>query len=199
MTDTEGAAQTLYAQKWKLFYSRIPKEHWYLFKNRPFIYFYNAGTLQPLNVSSAVLTRMKQLFAQDFGVEPFVAVDEAYFQDTNMPNVAEGRFTWDTLRTGTKSRWTLRDVTLDHFMVKWDALGRAGPAIAKSTDRILKGTALLADRLGSSLDAQIAVIATWNDLGEGTGIERNYDYYMGGSWQPPNAFMSLMRASQCSD
>jgi hypothetical protein len=117
-----------------------------------------------------------------------------------MPNVADGRFTWDTLRTGAKSRTTLGGVTVDHFMVKWDSLGRDKPGvIAASTDRILKGTALLADRLGSSLDAQIAVIATWNDLGEGTGIERNYDYYMGGSWQPPNAFMSLMRASQCSD
>jgi hypothetical protein len=200
MTDTEGAAQTLYEQKWKLFYSHLPKEHWYLFQGRPFIYFYNAGTLQPLNVSAAVLARMKQLFTEDFGVEPFVAVDAAYFQDPNMPNVANGRFTWDTLRTGTKSRATIGGVTIDHFMVKWDPLGRDRPGvIASSTDRILKGPALLTDRLGSSLDAQIAVIATWNDLGEGTGIERNYDYYVGGSWQPPNAFMSLMRASQCSD
>ena len=53
--------------------------------------------------------------------------------------------------------------------------------------------------LTSSLDAHIAVIATWNDLGEGTGIERNYDYYGGGAWLPPTAFMGLTRASQCSD
>jgi hypothetical protein len=205
MSDTEGAAQTLYQTKWKTFYSHVGKDYWYSVQNRPFIYMYNAGTLMPLSASSAVLARMKQLFAQDFGVEPFVAVDAAYFQDANMANVADGRFTWDTLRSGKKSRETLRGVTLDHFMVKWDTLGRDSLSrnmpglIASSGDRILKNTTLLADRLASSLDAQIAVVATWNDLGEGTGIERNYDYYMGGSWQPPNAFMSVARSSQCAD
>lgn len=200
MSDTETAAQTIYQRKWKVFYSHLAKDYWYDFQNRPFIYFYNAGTLMPLNASAAVLTRMKQLFKADFGVEPFVAVDTAYFQDPNMPNVADGRFTWDTLRSGQDSRATVAGVTLDHFMVKWDSLGRDRPGtIASSTDRIIKGTTLLADRLNGSADAQIAVIATWNDLGEGTGIERNYDYYVGGSWQPPNAFMSLTRSSQCSE
>jgi hypothetical protein len=143
---------------------------------------------------------MKQLFAEDFGTEPFVAVDDAYFQDPNMPNVADARFTWDTIRTGRESRFTMKGVTLSHFMVKWDSLGRDKPgAIAVSTDRILKGTSLLSDRLASSQDSQIAVIATWNDLGEGTGVERNYDYYIAGSWRPPTAFMSLTRAAQCSD
>jgi hypothetical protein len=143
---------------------------------------------------------MKQLFTQDFGVEPFVAVDSAYFQDPNMPNVADARFTWDTLRSGMKSRSTLRGVTLDHFMVKWDTVGRdkAG-AIATSADRIIKGTSLLSDRLASSQDAQVAVIATWNDFGEGTGVSRNYDYFIGGSWRPPTAFMGLTRAAQCSE
>jgi hypothetical protein len=41
------------------------------------------------------------------------------------------------------------------------------------------------------------MIATWNDLGEGTGIEHNYDYYAEGAWLPPNAFMQRIRASQC--
>jgi hypothetical protein len=41
------------------------------------------------------------------------------------------------------------------------------------------------------------MIATWNDLGEGTGITRNYDYYCRGAWLPPHAFMQLIRGSQC--
>jgi hypothetical protein len=40
------------------------------------------------------------------------------------------------------------------------------------------------------------VIATWNDLGEGTGIHRNYDYYAGGRWLEPDHFMRLIRSSQ---
>jgi hypothetical protein len=200
LSDTEGSAQTLYQAKWKPFFTRVAHDYWYLVQNRPFIYFYNSGTLMPANVSAAVVNRMKQLFQQDFGVLPFVAVDTAYFQDPNMVNVADGRFTWDTIRNKQKSRTTIGSVTLDHFMVKWDSLGRDSPgAVASSTDRILKGTALLDQMLTSSQDAQIAVVATWNDLGEGTGIERNYDYYGGGAWLPPTAFMGMTRAAQCSD
>jgi hypothetical protein len=153
-----------------------------------------------VNVSAAVIARCKQLFAADFGVMPFVVVDTAYFDDGNMPNVADSQFTWDTLRSGNKSRSTLHGVTLDHFMVKWDTVGRDHPGmVATGADRIIKGTSLLQTRLNSAQDAQIAVIATWNDLGEGTGIGRNYDYYFGGAWQPPTAFMSLTRAAQCAD
>ncbi|HMI84475.1 MAG TPA: DUF5010 domain-containing protein [Polyangiaceae bacterium] len=200
LTDTEGAAQTLYQAKWKPFYARVARDAWYMVENRPFIYFYNAGTLAPLNVSAAVVGRMKELFQQDFGVVPFVAADGAYFQDAAMNDAADARFTWDTLRAGRKSRTAMKGITLDHFMVKWDALGRDSPgAIATSSDRILKGTALLDQMLASSNDAQIAVVATWNDLGEGTGIARNYDYYADGAWLPSTAFMGRTRAAQCAD
>jgi hypothetical protein len=200
LSDTEGAAQTLYQTKWKPFYTRVPPAAWYLVQNRPFIYFYNAGTLAPLNVSAAVVNRMKQFFQQDFGLVPFVAADSAYFQDAAMNEAADARFSWDTLRGGRKSRTTMKGVTLDHFMVKWDSLGRDLPgAIATTTDRILKGPTLLEQMLASSEDANIAVVATWNDLGEGTGIERNYDYYADGAWLPPTAFMGRTRSAQCAD
>jgi hypothetical protein len=43
------------------------------------------------------------------------------------------------------------------------------------------------------------VIATWNDMGEGTGITRNYDYYAAGEWLEPDAFLKDIRATQCSN
>jgi hypothetical protein len=203
MSDTEGAAQAIYTAKWKPFYSRIDRQSWYLFHGRPFIYFYNAGTLNPLNVSAAVVARLKQLFAADFGVEPFVAVERAYFQDPAMPTVADSEFTWNTLGNGNggaASVSMMSGVTLDHFMVKWDTVGRDRPgAIASASDRIIKSTSVLSQRIADAAAADVAVIATWNDLGEGTGIERNYDYYIAGAWQPPTAFLSLLRAAQCSD
>src|SRR5206468_458043 len=113
LADPETAAQTIYQAKWKPFYSRVDRHFWYLLRDRPFIYFYNAGALAPLNVSAAVVARMKQLFAQDFGVTPFVAVDIAYFQDPDMLAVADSQFTWNTLRGGSGSRSTLNGVTLD--------------------------------------------------------------------------------------
>jgi hypothetical protein len=201
LSDTEGAAQAIYQAKWKPFYTRIDRQFWYTFQNRPLVYFYNAGTLAPLNASAAVVARLKALFMQDFGVVPFVAVETAYFQDAAMPGVADSQFKWNPLgSSGMKSRSTLNGVTLDHFMVKWDPVGRDRPgALASSADRLIKGPSLLASQLASSSDAAMAVIATWNDLGEGTGIERNYDYYIGGAWSPPTAFMSVTRSAQCSD
>src|SRR5262249_46683775 len=163
------AALAIYQAKWKPFYTRVAQKYWYRFNDHPFIYFYNAGTLQPLNASAAVVARLKQLFAADFGVTPFVAVETAYFQDPAMPGVADAQFKWNTLGAGpgpttaTTSRSTMNGVTLEHFMVKWDPLGRdkAG-AIASPTDKLIKGTSVLSDRLAGSADADIAVIATWN-------------------------------------
>ena len=116
-----------------------------------------------------------------------------------MPGVADSQFTWNTLGNG-RTRSTMNGVNVDHFMVKWDSVGRDRPGmLATAGDRVLKGTSLLSQRLAASSDAHVAVVATWNDLGEGTGIERNYDYYLAGAWAPPTAFMGLTRAAQCTD
>jgi hypothetical protein len=197
LADAQGAAQTIYQAKWKPFFQAIPRESWYLVNMRPFIYFYNHGNLQPLKVSSGVVAALKQLFAADFGVEPFVAVDSAYFDDPNMPTVADSEFIWDTL-TGGPSHFDLAGVTHDHFMVKWDNLGRDDLGkIATASDMLYKGPELLQQALDGSAASDLMVIATWNDLGEGTGINRNYDYYDKGQWLTPHAFMTLLRNAQC--
>ena len=54
LNDPEKAAKLIYDAKWKPFFSQVDKKHWYRFKGRPFIYFYNAGTLVPRTRSAAV-------------------------------------------------------------------------------------------------------------------------------------------------
>jgi hypothetical protein len=196
LANADAAAQTIYQAKWKPFFQAIASKHWYLVKGRPLIYFYNAGTLTPLKVAAGVVARLKQLFAADFGVEPFVAVDRAFFDDPGMPAVADSEFTWNTF--GHDSHSVLKGFTHDHFMVKWDSLGRDHPGdLATDSDRIVKGTGLLSQALDTSAASDLAVFGTWNDLGEGTGINRNYDYYDQGKWLTPHAFMSILRAAQC--
>ena len=46
-------------------------------------------------------------------------------------------------------------------------------------------------------DHDIVVIATWNDNGEGTNINRNYDYWYKGSFLPPDHFIETVRRDQC--
>lgn len=196
--DPLAAAQTLYDLKWKPFYSSVDPEHWYSFRGRPFIYFYNAGTLGPRERSTPVVARLKELFHADFDVVPFVAVDQAYFADETMASAADARFAWDTFHHGGRSRSTLHGAIVDHFMPKWDSLGRDEPGTVASPDhRMAKGPELLQQYLNESADADLAVIATFNDLGEGTGIGRNYDYYYDGTWLTPQAFMRVTRQAQC--
>jgi Domain of unknown function (DUF5010) len=198
--DAEKAANTIYESKWQPFYRQVDKRHWYRFKGRPFIYFYNAGTLGPRDRSAAVIAKMKARFRIDFGEEPFVDVDDAYFEDRDMPRVADAKFTWMTLDLPEKrSRSRLNGHVIDHAMVKWDSVGRDRPGdLANESDRLFKDSSLLERVLSESSDAEILVLATWNDLGEGTGIHRNYDYYAGGRWLAPDHFMRLIRDSQAS-
>jgi hypothetical protein len=196
--DDPDAADTLYEAKWRPFYRRIDARHWYRFKGRPFVYFYDGGTLAPRARAAAAIAGMKARFLGDFGEEPFVAVDDAFFADPNMPFVADASFKWMTLDLPEKrSRSRLNGHVLDHVMVKWDSVGRDRPGeLAQANDRLFKDSALLERVLADSSDAEVLVLATWNDLGEGTGIHRNYDYYADGQWLEPDHFMRLIRASQ---
>jgi hypothetical protein len=201
MTQTEAAAQQIYAVEWKPFFSGISQAHWYTVNGAPLIYFYNAGTLVPTSGASAVLARMKELFQADFGVTPYLAVDRGYGATTS----GDVQFVWDTFTNypnthlGSATSVT-GGLVFDNSMVKWDSLGRDKPgAIATAQTRILKGTDILQQVLAASSGANVLLLETWNDLGEGTGITRNYDYYVAGSWLPPSGFMDLLRAAQCSN
>jgi hypothetical protein len=198
LKDTDKTASLIYESKWKPFYQQIDKRHWYRFKGRPFIYFYNSGKLEPRNHAAAVLEKLKARFKADFGEEPFVDVDSAYFEDPDMARVADAKFQWFTFQMpGGKSRSTLHEHVIDHAMVKWDSAGRDHPGTAAApTDLIVKDSAVLSRVLEQSKDAELLVLATWNDLGEGTGIHRNYDYFAEGRWLAPDHFMRLIRASQ---
>ncbi len=211
MSNSSAAAQSIYQAKWKPFFSRVPQKYWYLFNGRPVIYFYNSGTLKPPDHSAGTISALSGLFEADFGVKPFLAVDDGYY-DSAMNGVSDARFKWDTFQCGGAgangscvankqlSESNLNGVKLDHFMVKWDSLGRdqAGH-IATSSDLLVKDDSLLKQRLADSASAQLAVIATWNDMGEGTSINRNYDYYVGGQWLEPDVFLKDLRAAQCSN
>jgi hypothetical protein len=198
---TETAAQRIYSVEWKPFFGGISRPHWYTVGGAPLVYFYNAGTLTPGTGLSAVLARMKQLFQADFGVTPFVVVDRGYGATAS----GDGQFVWDTFKNDPMTHMATAagvtgGLTFDNTMVKWDSLGRDMPgAIATPTTRILKGPQILAQVLQASAGANLLLLETWNDLGEGTGITRNYDYYDQGAWLTPDVFMNAIRATQCSN
>jgi len=87
---------------------RLAKGSWYTVQGRPFIYFYNAGTLRPLNVSSAVACPDESAFRAGFRRR---AVRRCRGCVLPRPQHAECR-RWpvhvDTLRAGKKSRFVIR-------------------------------------------------------------------------------------------
>lgn len=191
------AAQTIFDAKWKPFFSQIDKKHWYRFKGRPFIYIYNAGKLNPRSEAGPMYAKMRELFKAEFGEDPFLMVDSAFFDDQRMKDVADSQFKWFTFQQpGKKSRQEMNGHKIDHAMVRWDAVGREHERPAKPGDFLLKGDQVLTRILDESHDAELLILATWNDLGEGTGVNRNYDYYDKGQWLAPNHFMRLIRESQ---
>jgi hypothetical protein len=197
--DPDGAAALIY-QKWHDFYTVVPKEHWYRYQGRPLIALYNAGTLHPQNKSGATLARLRDRFQAEFGEEPFLVVDRAFFQDPATGAAADAQFRWNTFDAGELSRYETKGVSFASFMAKWDSHGRDGGSQAPAPtaeDRIVKGPELLEQYLQESADTNLTMLATWNDLGEGTGLTRNFDYYYQGQWLPPHAFMSRIRAVQC--
>jgi len=213
LSDANAAADRLYHLKWQPFFRKISARNWYRIDGRPVIYFYNAGTLKPTNRAAAVIARMKALFKADFGIDPFVAVDDAFFADPDMAGVADSRFRWDTfsdpftaadgtlaLKDGI-SRSTMHGRVVTSAMVRWDS--RARDALEGNAQafagRTVKGPERLQAVLDATQDADSLVLETWNDLGEGTGIDFNYDYYYKGGWLQPDAFIRQIRASQCSN
>jgi hypothetical protein len=201
LNQLEESAQRIYQTEWKPFFSEIAPRHWYRRDGRPLIYFYNAGTLLPKSQVPALLQRMSALFQADFGVAPFLVVDHGY----QAPSAGDGQFRWYTLDLpGQLSRnVNASGLVLDNFMVRWDSTGRDFPGkiltpTLNPRRPVYKGPEVLEQALASSQDADLAFIATWNDLGEGTGFNRNYDYYYQGRWLEPDAFMTITRNAQCA-
>jgi hypothetical protein len=148
-----------------------------------------------------VIESMKLQFRKDFGVAPFVSMDRAYFENPDMNMIADAKFAWDPLKNPDSevglSRYTMKGKTFCDAMVKWDSVGRDRPGqIAMDSDKVIKGPELLAKILKDTQDVDILLLATWNDLGEGTGLNRNYDYFYRGNWMYPDVFMGMLRRAQ---
>jgi hypothetical protein len=192
---SEPAALTpaLYEAKWQPFFRQVDRHHWYRFKGRPLVYFAGGG-----GAASDVLTELKRRFEADHGESPFLCVESAHFADARVEALADARFSSFTFELPEKrSRSTLNGHVIDHATVRWDSVGRDRPGeLATSSDLLVKGSELLEQVLSDSSDAELLLLSTWNDLGQGSGIHRNYDYWASGSWLSPEHFMRKVRVSQ---
>jgi hypothetical protein len=205
MTNTVTASDYIFNNKWAPYFDKIPDAYRYKVGGKPLIYLYSAGNILNANDYN-VFARLKTLFQARYGVLPYLVVDVAYWNASgaaNMATVADNQFTWrpaTNLPNGNSSTFTQGGITLTHSMPRWDPVERDSNGdvnrVANSSDGIIKGAQYLQNALTSSQSSNLLVFATWNDLGEGTGINRTRDYYDQGNWLAPTYFMDQIRASQ---
>ena len=198
--ESAASARTLYEAKWQPFFRQVSRLHWYRFKGKPLIYFHDASAREP-RASSELLAQLKQLFEAEFGETPFLCQGSAQAGGPPQDTLVDASFTWFTFDLPEKrSRSTVNGHVIDHAMVRWDSVGRDRPGeLSATSDLLVKGSELLEQVLHDSSDAELLVLATWNDPAEGTGINRNYDYWVSGSWLSPEHFMRKVRVSQSTE
>jgi hypothetical protein len=166
--------------------------NWYTVNGAPLIYFYNAGTLLPTSGSerrhrSAEAALHGRLRGRRPSSTSTAGTEPSHRAPTrSSPGTPSRSFPSTNLDTdGDHDR---RNLTFDNAMVKWDSLGRdiAGGhrRFKRNADRSRDPT-ILDTVLQASANANVLLLATWNDLGEGTGITRNYDYYYQGAVDAP--------------
>lgn len=203
-----AAATEIFQDKWQPFFSAIPSQYWYEVNGHPLITVYYGGTLYIDGSSQPTVATIIQILKNDFqttfGVTPYVVIDIGFSYGS--ATVADNQFVWNTLSSpyvpaANLSTYTNNGVTADLAMVKWDPTQRdnGSNAIANPTcegTTLIKNDSLLQSILSRTTNDTFLTLATWNDLGEGTGINRNYDYYVDGQWEPPNYFMNDIRHSQ---
>jgi hypothetical protein len=189
--DGASEASAVYSQKWRPFFRQVDRHHWYRFKGKPLVYFDGARS------SSERLAQLKRAFEQELGESPFLCVAGPHIDDA----LVDARFDWFTFDLPAKrSRSTKNGHIVDHAMVRWDSVERERPGeLATPADLLVKGSELLEQVLSDSRDAELLVLTSWNDQGDGTGIHRNFDYWVSGSWLSPEHFMRKIRVSQSTE
>ena len=201
LSQPAAAARAIFEAKWRPFFRQVDRHHWYRFKGKPLIYFGGASSLEPRSSSSELFASLKRTFEAELGESPFLCVESAYFDDARLEHVVDARFSNSSFDLPQKrSRSELHGHVVDHALVRWDSVGRDRPGeLSAPSDVLIKGSELLEQVLHDSSDAELLVLGTWNDLAEGSGIHRNYDYWFGGAWLSPEHFMRKVRVSQSTE
>lgn len=180
----------------KPFYQKVPKEKWAMQNGRPILAVYRYGTDKYTNDSHAneFFQSIKDQFQTDFGVEPFLILGHVWTWGTSTAaEAADGineAFPSATCAGGNARIQQLNGFTSTTIAAgAWDDNNQGGCHLDRNDDAVLK--------LGFSQippDNNLLMIESWNELGEGSGMERATDYpKTGGGTLPDTYYMDTLR------
>ena len=193
----------------KGFFERIPRSMWATVDGHPLIITYTALCCTDLKLASELWAAVKTAFARDFGVTPWLILEDTWFTPEalapgdglrSIEQVADGRYSWGTALNGPTTR-TLRGYTVSSAGPGFDNRRITGIVEPRTQPRELPpGGGVAADGafLRASLAAippetNLALIETWNEWPESTGIARAAYRSLNGQPLPETFYMDIVR------
>lgn len=165
---TEAGKQYFYSNI-KTFFSLVPQRHWGLIKGRPVVWLYDTGGLHISLYNAATFTYIRTHFQADFGVDPYIAVDRTWLDQSPIP--IDTVYTWGVAYLGFQPRDAVAGVGPgydDHLLP-----GRIPPTIV-SREKGAYYERNLYYALASGKD--ILWLETWNEHHEASNINHTAEY-----------------------
>lgn len=193
----------------KGFFQRIPREMWATVNGRPLIIAYTASCCADLQLSGALWGAVKRAFARDFGVEPWLILEDTWFTpaalappDDGLPvdQAADGRYSWGTALNGPATQ-TIRGYTVSSVGPGFDNSRITGIVDARQQTRHAPpgggpaeaGAFLRASLAAVPADAELVLVETWNEWPESTGIARAAHVGPAGEALSDDFYMEIVR------
>ncbi len=198
-----------YERHIKGFFERVPQGMWATHEGRPIIITYTALCCRDLQLGGALWSAVKAAFARDFGVEPWLILEDTWFTPEalapegdrrSVEEAADGRYSWGAALNGPATR-TLRGYSVSSVGPGFDNRRITGIAEPRYQPRDLApgggapadGAFLQASLAAVPADSDLVLIETWNEWPESTGIARATYSSRDGRPLPEDFYMSIVR------
>jgi hypothetical protein len=190
----------------KGFFQRIPREMWATVEGRPIIITYTALCCEQLELSGELWRAVKAAFARDFGVEPWLILEDTWFaagDAADLPTlaqVADGRYSWGTALNGPATH-TLDGFTVSSVGPGFDNRRIAGISEPRHQSRHEppgggapgEGAFLRASLAAVPAETDLLLLETWNEWPETTGVARAAYAGLDGRRLPESFYMEIVR------
>ncbi|NJM06700.1 DUF5010 domain-containing protein [Candidatus Gracilibacteria bacterium] len=196
----ERSGYFFYDRHIKGFFEQIPRAMWATVDGRPIIVSYTALCCDNLELSGALWGAVADAFARDFGVRPFLIIEDTWFSDAarnppagrrSIEAVADARYSWGTALNGASTH-TLNDFTVSSVGPGFD--NSRINAIVDPRVRQRDDGAFLRQSLASvPATADLLFIETWNEWPESTGVARAAHTNTAGQPLPEDFYLQIIR------
>jgi hypothetical protein len=165
------------------FFRRVPREMWATVNGRPIIITYTTICCDDIGYGGELWNSVKHAFAADFGVEPWLILEETWLSappPAGLPapaEVADGVYRWGTALngpyTGELRGYRVSSVGpgFDNSRLPWVSEPRIQPRdLPPGGGARAPGAFLRASLAAVPADADLVLIETWNEWPEGTAV-----------------------------